>query len=215
VPRPIEVSVPEAGPVSVTTAPLAPGQFIPVPEDAHVSMADTSPEAVNKALWRPRGPLTHEWCLANSPLWKAQCVAREQGWDLAWVWAQMGKKSTIRVAGPRSEGGKSSALAVAVVPHAVHGKRKAAPGPGPVRQACCRVSPVRLVVKAGSSRSHVFLPRSGRLLPPAGGSQVWPRESQVAVMRLSLENAELRREQNGNLAQIRAQAEELAWARCE
>ncbi|KAG6882398.1 hypothetical protein C0992_011794, partial [Termitomyces sp. T32_za158] len=67
-----EVSVPKAGPVPATAAPLAPGQLVPgqltsVPEDARVSTEDASIEAVNQALRRSRGPPTHEWCLANSP----------------------------------------------------------------------------------------------------------------------------------------------------
>ncbi|KAG6895214.1 hypothetical protein C0992_002545 [Termitomyces sp. T32_za158] len=63
-----EASVPEAGPVPAAVAPLAPGQFTPVSEDAHVPMEDASTEVVNKALRRPWGPPTHEWCLANSPV---------------------------------------------------------------------------------------------------------------------------------------------------
>ncbi|KAG6892860.1 hypothetical protein C0992_012185 [Termitomyces sp. T32_za158] len=63
-----EASVPEAGPVPAAAAPLAPGQFTPVPEDARVSMEDASTEAVTKALRRSRGPPTREWCLANSPV---------------------------------------------------------------------------------------------------------------------------------------------------
>ncbi|KAG6871184.1 hypothetical protein C0992_011548, partial [Termitomyces sp. T32_za158] len=62
-----EASVPEAGPVPAAAAPLAPGQFTPVPGDAHVSMEDASTEVVTKALRRSWGPPTHEWCLANSP----------------------------------------------------------------------------------------------------------------------------------------------------
>ncbi|KAG6876038.1 hypothetical protein C0992_001231 [Termitomyces sp. T32_za158] len=121
----------------------------------------------------------------------------------------------IRVVGPQSKGGKSSALGVVVVPHAVHDKRKAALGPRPVGQAHCRVSPVRPVAKAGPSGSHVFLPRSGSLLPPARGLQVQPGELQAAVTWLSSENAELQQEQDGNIVQIQVQAEELARARRE
>ncbi|KAG6894755.1 hypothetical protein C0992_004815 [Termitomyces sp. T32_za158] len=62
-----EVSVPETGLVLAAAAPLAPGQFTLVPKDAHVSMEDAYTEAVTKALRRPRGSPTHEWCLANSP----------------------------------------------------------------------------------------------------------------------------------------------------
>ncbi|KAG6885005.1 hypothetical protein C0992_005522 [Termitomyces sp. T32_za158] len=63
-----EASVPEAGLVLAAAAPLAPGQFTPVPKDAHVSMEDASTEAVTRALQRPWGPPTCEWCLANSPV---------------------------------------------------------------------------------------------------------------------------------------------------
>ncbi|KAG6879970.1 hypothetical protein C0992_008904 [Termitomyces sp. T32_za158] len=158
VPRPIEASVPKAGPVLAVTAPLAPGQFILVPEDACVSMVDASPEAVDKALRHPRGLPTHEWCLANGP---------------------------------------------------------AAPGPGLVGRACRQVSPVQPVAEAGPSGSCVFLPKLGRLLLPAGGLQVWPGKLQAAVTWLSLENAELWQEQDGNIAQIWVQVEELAQARRE
>ncbi|KAG6895492.1 hypothetical protein C0992_001021 [Termitomyces sp. T32_za158] len=62
------VSVPKVGPVSTAAAPLAPGQFTPVSEDARVFMEDASTEAVTKALRRLRGPLTRKWCLTNSPV---------------------------------------------------------------------------------------------------------------------------------------------------
>ncbi|KAG6876825.1 hypothetical protein C0992_011630, partial [Termitomyces sp. T32_za158] len=157
-----------------------------------MSMEDASIEVVNKALRRPHSPPTHEWCLANSP--KAQCVAKEQGWDLAWVWAQMGEKSAIRVAGPRSEGGESSASAVVVVPRAICNKRKAGP-------------------QAGKAGSRAFLPRSARPLPVVGVSQSRPEEPQAEATGLGSDKAELWRERDGDLARIQAQAEKLARMR--
>ncbi|KAG6895237.1 hypothetical protein C0992_002448 [Termitomyces sp. T32_za158] len=63
-----KASMPKTGLVLATTAPLAPGQFTPVPEDACVSMEDASTEAMTRALWHPRGPPTCKWCLMNSPV---------------------------------------------------------------------------------------------------------------------------------------------------
>ncbi|KAG6874753.1 hypothetical protein C0992_006686 [Termitomyces sp. T32_za158] len=152
----------------------------------------------------------HKHC-STSRLWKARCVAREQGWDLAWVWAQMGKKLVIRVAGPQSKDGEL-ALAVAVVPC---GKRKAAPVPGPVKRVRCPASPGRPVAEAGSSGSRVFLPWSGHPLSSVGVPQSRPGESQVVAAGPGLEEAELQWERGRGLVQIQAQAEELTRVRRE
>ncbi|KAG6895021.1 hypothetical protein C0992_003485 [Termitomyces sp. T32_za158] len=69
-----------------------------------VAMEDASPDTVDRALRQPRGPPTREWHQANSPLWKARCVAREQGWDLTWVWAQMGEKTKVHLGEPPQAG---------------------------------------------------------------------------------------------------------------
>ncbi|KAG6894732.1 hypothetical protein C0992_004919 [Termitomyces sp. T32_za158] len=225
-----EASVPEAGPVPVAAASLAPSQFTPVPEDARVSMEDASTEAVTRALRRPWGPptlltfpsapivlvATRSAC-SRSRLWgfgeipQSRCVVREQGWDLAWMWAQMGKKSVIRVAGPRSEGGESASV-VAVVPRS---KCKAAPVSGPVKRVRCPASPVRPAAKAGSLGSRVFSPRSGRPLLLVGASRSRPGESQAVAAGPGSEEAELRRERDRGLVQIRVQVEELTRVRRE
>ncbi|KAG6882321.1 hypothetical protein C0992_012099 [Termitomyces sp. T32_za158] len=152
----------------------------------------------------------HERCL-TSRLWKARCVAREQGWDLAWVWAQMGEKSMIRVAGPWSKGGELASRA-AVEPHS---KRKAAPVPRPAKRVRRPASPGRSVAEAGSSGSRVFSPQSGHPLSSVGVPQSHPGESQAVAAGPGLEEAELRRERDRGLMRIQAQAEELARARCE
>ncbi|KAG6877533.1 hypothetical protein C0992_009759 [Termitomyces sp. T32_za158] len=83
----------------------------------------------------------HKRCL-TSRLWKARCVAREQGWDLAWVWAQMGKKTEVHMGEPQQAGpgGSPSALVVLVGLHVDKGKHKAAPLLGPIRRVHHRAS---------------------------------------------------------------------------
>ncbi|KAG6886999.1 hypothetical protein C0992_001264 [Termitomyces sp. T32_za158] len=141
-------------------------------------------------------------------LWKAWCVAKEQGWDLAWVWAQMGKNTAIHVAGPRSKSGEPSGSTIVVVPHVGRGKRKAVPAPGPTKRVRRRASLV-----AGPSGLRIFLPRSGCPLLLAVALQVCLEESQTVVARLHLENKDLQRERNRGCVQAQAQEEELHQAR--
>ncbi|KAG6894050.1 hypothetical protein C0992_007682 [Termitomyces sp. T32_za158] len=75
--------------------------------------------------------------------------------------------------------------------------------------------PGRPVTEAGSSGSHVFLPRSGRPLLSVGVPQSHPEESQAVAVGPGSEEAELRRERDRGLVQIQAQAEELTRARHE
>ncbi|KAG6871028.1 hypothetical protein C0992_011849, partial [Termitomyces sp. T32_za158] len=127
----------------------------------------------------------------------------------------MGEKSAIRVAGPRPEGGESSASAVAGAPRAIRNKRTAAPVPGPVKRVRRLASPVRSVAEAGPSGARVFSPRSARPLPAVGVSQSRPEESRMEARGPGSDKAESLREPDGDLARIRAQAEELARTRRE
>ncbi|KAG6888318.1 hypothetical protein C0992_008852 [Termitomyces sp. T32_za158] len=150
-----------------------------------------------------------------SSLWKARCVAREQGWDLAWVWAQMGEKTEIRMGEPQLAGqeGSLSALVVSVGPRVNKGKCKTAPALGPIRQVCRRASSMCPVAKAGPSGSHVFLPVLGHLLPLLGVPQVWLEEAQAEAVQWRLEAEELRREQVQGYALAQEQEEELGRVR--
>ncbi|KAG6874751.1 hypothetical protein C0992_006690, partial [Termitomyces sp. T32_za158] len=55
------------GPGSVATVTLAPGQILVVPPSERMAMEDAPPDTVDRALRRPQGPPTWEWCQANSP----------------------------------------------------------------------------------------------------------------------------------------------------
>ncbi|KAG6885618.1 hypothetical protein C0992_005006 [Termitomyces sp. T32_za158] len=231
---------PGAGPRSVATVPLAPGQILVVPPSERMAMEDAPPDAVDRALRRPRGPPTREWCQANSPgsrhdvsmceacrskhkrcltsrLWKARCVAREQGWDLAWVWAQMGEKTEVRLGEPPQAGpGVSlSAPVVSMGPHVDKGKRKVAPLSGPIRQIHRRASPARSIAEAGPSGSHVFSPLSGHPLPAIGVPQARFEKVQVEAARWRLEAEELRWERAWGYALVQEREEELGWVRHE
>ncbi|KAG6882884.1 hypothetical protein C0992_010390 [Termitomyces sp. T32_za158] len=224
--RASQMVAPGAGPGSVATVPLAPGQILVVPPSERVAMGDAPPDAVDRALRRPRGPPTREWCQANSPcshcarrrvpcvfldldggsrrdvsmckacrskhercstsrLWKAQCVAREQGWDLAWVWAQMGEKTEVRMGEPQQAGpgGSPSAPVVLVGSHANKGKRKAAPSLGPVRRVRRRASPVHPVAEAGPSGPPVLSPVSGHPIPALEAMRTRLEEAQAEAAR--------------------------------
>ncbi|KAG6883261.1 hypothetical protein C0992_009267, partial [Termitomyces sp. T32_za158] len=206
--RASQMVAPGTGPRLVATVPLAPGQILVVPPSERVAMGDAPPDAVDRALRRPRGPPTREWCQANSP---ARCVAREQGWDLAWVWAQMGEKTEVRMGEPQQAGpgGSPSAPVVLVGPHADKGKRKAAPSSGPVRRVRRRASPVRPVAEAGPSGPHVLLPVSGHPIPALEAMRTWLEEAQAEAARWRLEAEELRRERVRGYALAQEREEEL------
>ncbi|KAG6882971.1 hypothetical protein C0992_010153, partial [Termitomyces sp. T32_za158] len=250
--RASQMVAPGAGTGSVATVPLAPGQILVVPPSERVAMEDAPPGVVDRALRRPRGPPTREWCQANSPcshcarrrvpcvfldldegsrrdvsmceacrskhkrcstswLWEARCVAREQGWDLAWVWVQMGEKTEVRMGEPQQAGPGGSPLApvVLVGPRVDKGKRKAAPLSGPIRWVRRRASPVRLVAEAGPSGSHVFSPVSGHPVPALGAMQARLEEVQAEAAWWRLEAEELRRERVRGYTLAQEQEEEL------
>ncbi|KAG6875381.1 hypothetical protein C0992_004053 [Termitomyces sp. T32_za158] len=156
----------------------------------------------------------HKRC-STSRLWKARCVAREQGWDLAWVWAQMGEKTEVRMGEPLQAGpGVSpSAPVVPVGPRVDTGKRKAAPSSGPVRQICRWASPACSIAEAGPLGSHVFSPVSGHPLPVIGVPQARFEEVQVEAAQWRLEAEELRREQARGYALAQEREEELGRVR--
>ncbi|KAG6893883.1 hypothetical protein C0992_008302 [Termitomyces sp. T32_za158] len=152
----------------------------------------------------------HKRCLTLR-LWKAQCVAREQGWDLAWVWAQMGEKTEMRIGEPQQAGpgGSPSAPVVLVGPRVNKSKRKVAPLSGPIRRVRRCASPVCSIAEAGSSGSHVFSPVSGHPVLALRVMQAWLEEVQAEVARWRLEAEELRRERVRGYALAQEREEEL------
>ncbi|KAG6893014.1 hypothetical protein C0992_011567, partial [Termitomyces sp. T32_za158] len=152
----------------------------------------------------------HERCL-TSWLWKAQCVAREQGWDLTWVWAQMGEKTEVRMGEPPQAGpGGLPLVPVVLVDSRVDkGKGKAAPSLGPVRRVCHCASPMRPIAEAGPSGLHVFSPVSGHPVPTLRVMQARLEEVQAEAARWRLEAEELRRERVWGYALAQEREEEL------
>ncbi|KAG6881350.1 hypothetical protein C0992_001275, partial [Termitomyces sp. T32_za158] len=130
----------------------------------------------------------HERC-STSRLWKARCVAREQGWDLAWVWAQMGEKTEVRMGEPQ--------------------KCKAAPSSGPVRRVRRCASPVHPVAEAGPLGPPVLSPVSGHPIPALEAMRTRLEEAQAEAARWRREAEELRRERVRGYALAQEREEEL------
>ncbi|KAG6897227.1 hypothetical protein C0992_003331, partial [Termitomyces sp. T32_za158] len=119
----------------------------------------------------------------------------EQGWDLAWVWAQIGEKTEIRMGEPQPAGqaGQTSASVASTGPRIDKDKHKAVPASGPVRQGC------------------MFC--QGILLPSIGVLQVWFEEAQAEAARWRLEVEELRQERVRGYALAQEWEEELGRTR--